>query len=233
MKIDHKDLPADYHLFEEYQLKPIPYSEYYGFLKNTSGFTYEELVEMGYTPELGFTLEVFNEVYDRDNPMNGGYTIEDGNIIPAKPDWMTDVKPGRYLVESFEGIWTFEDVMGYFVESKIIEKVEPTDQFMKQWKKLKRKFKVDDDELEKLVRHLTNYPDDGDSDDELDGVCKLRWRITKQNIGKSGGIRIIYLYVDKYETIFLLRCYSKGQQEVLTAKEKKSVRQQVRELKGE
>ena len=62
-----------------------PYSEHYGFLKNKMGFTYEELVKIGYTEELGYTLKVFTEVYKKDAEMFGGYFIESsGDIIPAE-----------------------------------------------------------------------------------------------------------------------------------------------------
>ena len=65
--------------------RPEPYSEYYGFLKNKMGFTYEELVKMGYTEELGYTLKVFTEVYKKDAEMFGGYFIESsGDITPAE-----------------------------------------------------------------------------------------------------------------------------------------------------
>ena len=43
-------------------------SEYYSYLVNSIGFAYEELVEMGYTMDLGNTPEVFME-YKR-NPDN-------------------------------------------------------------------------------------------------------------------------------------------------------------------
>ena len=65
--------------------RPEPYSEHYGFLKNKMGFTYDELVKMGYTEELGYTLKVFTEVYKKDAEMFGGYFIESsGDIIPAE-----------------------------------------------------------------------------------------------------------------------------------------------------
>jgi hypothetical protein len=66
---------------------------------------------------------VFTEVYNKDNPMAGGYFVESvddnvSNIIPVMREWMTDVPPGRYLVES-EGSWDIQDVGGYITESPI------------------------------------------------------------------------------------------------------------------
>jgi len=70
--------------------------------------TYEQLVMVGYTPDKGFTQEVYEKVYHPEHPMEGGYVFEPttGEIVPIKRKWMKNIQPGRYIIESKEGVWS-------------------------------------------------------------------------------------------------------------------------------
>jgi hypothetical protein len=50
------------------------------------------------------------------------------------------------------------------------------------------------------------------------GLTKLRWNLP--NIGKSGGLRILYIDFIYQETIILVNCYAKNEINNITAKEK-------------
>ncbi|MDF2964740.1 MAG: RelE-like Cytotoxic translational repressor of toxin-antitoxin stability system [Rickettsiaceae bacterium] len=63
------------------------------------------------------------------------------------------------------------------------------------------------------------------------GIRKARAK--RNNVGKSGGIRIIYYFLSDEETIFLLTAYAKGEQEDLSAADKKVLSKLVQALKEE
>jgi hypothetical protein len=65
----------------------------------------------------------------------------------------------------------------------------------------------------------------------LKGIRKVRWG--RGNLGRRGGVRIIYLYVVVRNTIYLLTIYAKAQPEDFTNAQKKAVLGQVAALKGE
>ena len=115
-----KERPADWHLYPEaiqMNEQHHGYMEYYDYLKNSIGFTYEELVGMGYTEELGFTREVFEKVYDKDHPMEGGYIIESsGEIVPIMKEHMIQPPGEKYYVEG-EASWELRYASEYITES--------------------------------------------------------------------------------------------------------------------
>jgi hypothetical protein len=58
-------------------------------------------------------------------------------------------------------------------------------------------------------------------------------RVTTGGGGKSGGARVVYLYVQARETIYLLLAFPKNVQANLTADQKKALRKLVAKLKKE
>jgi hypothetical protein len=60
------------------------------------------------------------------------------------------------------------------------------------------------------------------------GVRKARF--SRGNMGKRGGGRVCYLYLHTYETIYLLKAYAKNEQDDLTEKEKKKIKQVVDQI---
>ncbi|MFK8269874.1 type II toxin-antitoxin system RelE/ParE family toxin [Capnocytophaga stomatis] len=69
-----------------------------------------------------------------------------------------------------------------------------TDDFDKEFKSLRKKYKTLNDDLKKLMSAIENGKDGGV--DLGGGFKKIRMKITAKNKGKSGGARVI-----TYETI--------------------------------
>jgi hypothetical protein len=85
---------------------------------------------------------------------------------------------------------------------------------------------IPDDEYKMLQYYLVCRPDAGAIIVGGGGLRKLRWSIPGR--GKSGGIRTIY-YWDHKESIYMLLCYQKNEQENLTAKQLSTLRAYVKE----
>ena len=84
--------------------------------------------------------------------------------------------------------------------------------------------------IEAVAAYLAGRPGAGDVIPGAGGARKLRWAAKRK--GKSGGARIIYVYVVIAARIYLLRCYAKNVKTDLTADEKKELRQIAVHLKG-
>jgi mRNA-degrading endonuclease RelE of RelBE toxin-antitoxin system len=63
------------------------------------------------------------------------------------------------------------------------------------------------------------------------GIRKARAK--RGTSGKSGGIRIIYYFLVREESIYMLTAYSKNEQEDLSASDKKLLRNIIKDIKGE
>jgi hypothetical protein len=80
---------------------------------------------------------------------------------------------------------------------------------------------LSDDALSSLQRELLNDPDAGSVMPGCGGLRKLRVADPRRAKGKRGGARVIYLHVAEADIIFLMDIYGKGEQEDLTADQKK------------
>lgn len=76
--------------------------------------------------------------------------------------------------------------------------------FTKQIKDL-----TDDDTYKDLQEDLIKNPEQGDLIQGTGGVRKTRWANSSVT-GKSGGMRVIYYYVDEHGKIFMLLAYPKS-----------------------
>ena len=65
----------------------------------------------------------------------------------------------------------------------------------------------------------------------LGGIRKARVANPGRGKGKRGGLRYLYLYLENRRHIHLLYLLDKGEQEDLTAEERKALRGMVEELK--
>jgi hypothetical protein len=83
-----------------------------------------------------------------------------------------------------------------------------------------------DDEYKMLQHYLVCRPDAGVLIVGGGGLRKIRWSVPGR--GKSGGIRTIY-YWDRRESIYMLLCYRKNEQENLTPKQLSSLRMYIKE----
>lgn len=90
--------------------------------------------------------------------------------------------------------------------------------FTKQIKAL-----TDDENYRELQVDLIKNPEQGDLIQGTGGVRKTRWYASSSN-GKSGGMRIIYYYVDDAGKFFMLLAYPKSKKVTLSAEEKANLR---------
>ncbi|MDJ0333427.1 hypothetical protein [Planococcus sp. S3-L1] len=109
-----------------------------------------------------------------------------------------------------------------------------TDVFNKIWKYYGLSEK-DKKRFEKLVREYEENNTDpsnvlGDIIADTGGAIKLRFDSSSDNVGKSGGYRIIY---SKYgrRVYAMLLIYKKSDKETLTDKEKSIIKNRVKDLK--
>ena len=89
---------------------------------------------------------------------------------------------------------------------------------------------VADDAYRAFQTELQENPEKGDVIQGTGGVRKVRMRLPGR--GKSGGARVIYLFLEKHARIYLLTLYSKNQQVNLSSDEKKEVRKAVEAIKA-
>jgi hypothetical protein len=82
-----------------------------------------------------------------------------------------------------------------------------------------------------LADYIGANPEAGKVIRGLKGVRKVRWG--RANVGKRGGVRVIYLYVTVRSTVYLLTVYAKAQQAGLTPAQKKTILRTIAILKGE
>ncbi len=96
-------------------------------------------------------------------------------------------------------------------------KIELTDNFKKEAKKLIKKYASLRSEIAELGKELSENPTMGTplgSD-----VYKIRLSIASKNKGKSGGARVITFVKIIDKTVFLLSIYNKGEKESISNKE--------------
>jgi hypothetical protein len=78
-----------------------------------------------------------------------------------------------------------------------------------------------DDDYARLQGVLLVQPDAGDLIPGTGGLRKLRWTEERRGKGKRGGIRVIYYWYVAGSLIYMLLAYSKGQQDDLSAVQKR------------
>ncbi|WNV05443.1 transcriptional regulator [Candidatus Methylospira mobilis] len=71
-----------------------------------------------------------------------------------------------------------------------------------------REIYLSDDAFRELQQTLISAPETGDIIPGTGGARKLRW--SRPGMGKRGGLRVIYYYVDVIGQIWLLTLYSKN-----------------------
>ena len=96
-------------------------------------------------------------------------------------------------------------------------KIELTDNFKKEAKKLIKKYASLRTEIEELGIDLAENPTTGTP--LGNDVYKIRLAIVSKNKGKSGGARVISFVKIIDETVFLLSIYNKGEKDTITNKE--------------
>lgn len=76
---------------------------------------------------------------------------------------------------------------------------------------------LSDNDLQLLQAELLHNPKIGDVIQGTGGFRKMRFAFSGR--GKSGGLRIIYLDVPDYKTLYLMLAYPKSEKDTLSSKE--------------
>ena len=82
-----------------------------------------------------------------------------------------------------------------------------------------------------LYHHLEQDPISGDVIAGSGGIRKLRW--SRPGMGKRGGVRILYYYVDACGFLSLLTLYAKNEQQNLAAQDIKFLRCVVEQIESQ
>jgi hypothetical protein len=90
---------------------------------------------------------------------------------------------------------------------------------------------LSESDLRDLELALLENPREGAVVANTGGVRKVRLALPGR--GKSGGVRVIYLYVEARQKIYLLLCYPKNEQAKPTPEQERRIRELVAVLKGE
>ena len=80
---------------------------------------------------------------------------------------------------------------------------------------------LSDDSFHELQLMLMNNPEAGDVIEGTGGLRKIRFKDTKRNKGKRGGLRIIYYWWVQGAQFWLFTLYNKDEMVDLTAMQKK------------
>jgi mRNA-degrading endonuclease RelE of RelBE toxin-antitoxin system len=86
---------------------------------------------------------------------------------------------------------------------------------------------LSDDEYRSVQAAIMLRPEQGATIRGTGGIRKLRW--SGKGHSKSGGLRLIYYWDKKLETIYMLYVYAKSRQEDLTAEQCRLLGRLVRE----
>jgi hypothetical protein len=92
-----------------------------------------------------------------------------------------------------------------------------TDEFNEKWSKLN----LTDSDLNELENFLLKNPSAGKVIKGTGSLRKLRWALP--NMGKSGGIRVLYVDI-VLEELFMVTLFAKKEKDDLTEVEKKAIK---------
>ena len=90
---------------------------------------------------------------------------------------------------------------------------------------------VSDADYAAFQQELAEHPDKGGPMGGCGGVRKARMALPGR--GKSGGARVIYLYLQHRDIIYLIYVFTKGEADNLSAAGKKAVRELAQQIKNE
>jgi mRNA-degrading endonuclease RelE of RelBE toxin-antitoxin system len=104
-------------------------------------------------------------------------------------------------------------------------RIEPTERFQREAKRLAKKFRSIPSELRELSQELEANPHLGT--DLGAGIFKIRLAVKSKGKGKSGGGRVVTYVIDEEEVIHLLTIYDKSEFDTIETSE---LRELVKEL---
>jgi hypothetical protein len=94
-------------------------------------------------------------------------------------------------------------------------------------------FGLTDGDLQSLQRTVASDPLAGAVIKGTGGLRKLRFAPARWKTGKSGALRLCYVYYPDYSAVLLVAAYAKNRQETLSAAEAKAFREVIRRIDRE
>ncbi len=101
--------------------------------------------------------------------------------------------------------------------------------FSNDWEELR----LDSDDLLALQVAIMSGPTRAPVVQGTGGLRKIRFAPPRWNIGKSGAVRVCYVYFDEWGIVLLVIAYSKNEKDSLTANEKATVRDLIARQEAE
>lgn len=89
-----------------------------------------------------------------------------------------------------------------------------------------------DSDYAAFQQDLALQPEQGDLVRGTGGFRKARMAFPSAGIGKSGGARVIYLYVPEQKAIYLVMIYGKSRKKDLTQEEKNALRKAADKIRN-
>lgn len=145
---------------------------------------------------------------------NGASPEDKWTVMANKP-----IRRQRHTIVYPSHAFTPEDLLR-FVELK---------PFTDGWKDLK----LNDDDLAALQILIMLNPNGSPVVDGTGGLRKIRFAPARWQTGKSGAVRVGYVYLQEYGTVLLVIAYSKNEKDNLTPDEKKAIRSLLGRIKRE
>jgi hypothetical protein len=87
-----------------------------------------------------------------------------------------------------------------------------------------------DDAYAAFQSELAEHPDKGPVISGASPLRKLRWGDKRREIGKRGGLRVIYIHIPDLRVLFMLDVYGKDETDDLTSDEKKDLQAIAKQL---
>jgi hypothetical protein len=103
------------------------------------------------------------------------------------------------------------------------------DEFQQDWEQLG--LNVEND-LWELQNEIMRDPDAAPLIQGTGGLRKLRFSPSRWRVGKSGAIRVCYVYFQPHWTVLLVMAYGKNRKDNLTAAEKRDIAAYIRVVQG-
>jgi hypothetical protein len=99
------------------------------------------------------------------------------------------------------------------------------DEFQQDWEQLGLNVESD---LWELQNEIMRDPDAAPLIQGAGGLRKLRFSPSRWRVGKSGAIRVCYVYFQPHWTVLLVMAYGKNRKDNLTAAEKRDIAAYIR-----
>lgn len=93
--------------------------------------------------------------------------------------------------------------------------------------------RLDDDDLQALQNLIMLNPQGHPVVQGTGGLRKLRFAPLRWKTGKSGAVRIGYVYLQEHGVVLLVIAYSKNEKDDLAPAEKKAIRQLIEKIENE